>query len=146
MTIQIFRATVFWYLVDNANQALSWWIFTLFLFFRKKFKNSTMGRRLSMDFVLRRCHVSNPSGWVLTGEAWPFNEFLNIVLFIFQMHPILQGGSVPPASNSRMPPLPHEPAGFYNDRGATVDIPLDSTKVHDLPLSLLLLRDSMLYK
>ncbi|KAF8663902.1 hypothetical protein HU200_055241 [Digitaria exilis] len=27
-----------------------------------------------------------------------------------------------------MPPLPHEPAGFYNDRGATVDIPLDSTK------------------
>uniref|UniRef100_A0A0E0C350 Secretory carrier-associated membrane protein n=1 Tax=Oryza meridionalis TaxID=40149 RepID=A0A0E0C350_9ORYZ len=37
------------------------------------------------------------------------------------------GGSVPPASNSRMPPLPHEP-GFYNDRGTTVDIPLDSTK------------------
>lgn len=55
------------------------------------------------------------------------------------MHHILQGGSVPPASNSRMPPLPHEPAGFYNDRGATVDIPLDSTKVHDLPLTLLLL-------
>jgi hypothetical protein len=53
------------------------------------------------------------------------------------MHRILQGGSVPPASNSRMPPLPHEPAGFYNDRGATVDIPLDSSKVHDLPLSLL---------
>ncbi|XP_020405322.1 secretory carrier-associated membrane protein 2 isoform X1 [Zea mays] len=38
------------------------------------------------------------------------------------------GGSVPPASNSRMSALPHEPAGFYNDRGATVDIPLDSTK------------------
>jgi hypothetical protein len=50
------------------------------------------------------------------------------------MHLILQGGSVPPASNSQMPPLPHEPVGFYNDRGATVDIPLDSTKVHDLPL------------
>ena len=31
-----------------------------------------------------------------------------------------------------MPPLPHELAGFYNDRGATVDIPLDSTKVTDL--------------
>ena len=30
-----------------------------------------------------------------------------------------------------MPPLPHEPAGFYNDCGATVDIPLDSTKVTD---------------
>jgi hypothetical protein len=51
----------------------------------------------------------------------------------------LQGGSVPPASNSRMPPLPHEPAGFYNDRGATVDIPLDSNKVHVLPLTLLIL-------
>jgi len=59
------------------------------------------------------------------------------------MHLILQGGSVPPASNSRMPPLPHEPAGFYNDRGASVDIPLDSAKVHDLPLSLLLLCDSI---
>ncbi|GJN17483.1 hypothetical protein PR202_gb04553 [Eleusine coracana subsp. coracana] len=44
------------------------------------------------------------------------------------MHPVLQGGSVPPASNSRMPPLPHEPAGFYNDHSATVDIPLESTK------------------
>lgn len=50
------------------------------------------------------------------------------------MYPVLQGGSVPPASNSRMPPLPHEP-GFYNDRGATVDIPLDSTKVLVFPLS-----------
>ena len=45
---------------------------------------------------------------------------------------IYSAGSVPAASNSRMPPLPHEPAGFYNDRGATVDIPLDSTKVIDL--------------
>uniref|UniRef100_A0A0E0L4E0 Secretory carrier-associated membrane protein n=1 Tax=Oryza punctata TaxID=4537 RepID=A0A0E0L4E0_ORYPU len=33
------------------------------------------------------------------------------------------GGSVPPANNSRLPPLSHEPADFYN-----VDIPLDSTK------------------
>ncbi|VAH20862.1 unnamed protein product [Triticum turgidum subsp. durum] len=33
------------------------------------------------------------------------------------------GGSVPPASNSRLSPLSHEPAGFYN-----VDIPMDSTK------------------
>ncbi|XP_020091956.1 secretory carrier-associated membrane protein 2-like isoform X1 [Ananas comosus] len=37
-------------------------------------------------------------------------------------------GSVPPASNSRLSPLPPEPADFYNDRGATIDIPLDSTK------------------
>lgn len=35
-------------------------------------------------------------------------------------------GSVPPATkNSKMSPLPPEPAGFY-DRGATVDIPLDT--------------------
>ncbi|KAL7102321.1 hypothetical protein ACP275_08G112600 [Erythranthe tilingii] len=34
-------------------------------------------------------------------------------------------GSVPPA-NSRLSPLPHEPADY--DRGATVDIPLDSSK------------------
>lgn len=69
----------------------------------------------------------------------------NYYLIDFQLHPILQGGSVPPASNSRMPPLPHEPAGFYNDRGATVDIPLDSTKVHRLPLFLLLLWDSVFF-
>jgi hypothetical protein len=60
-------------------------------------------------------------------------------LTIFQMCHVPQGGSVPPASNSRMPPLPHEPAGFYNDRGATVDIPLDSSKVHVFPLALLIL-------
>ncbi|KAI7734050.1 hypothetical protein M8C21_022714 [Ambrosia artemisiifolia] len=33
--------------------------------------------------------------------------------------------SVPPATNSRLSPLPHEPADFY-DRSAPVDIPLDS--------------------
>ncbi|PIA25988.1 hypothetical protein AQUCO_10200040v1 [Aquilegia coerulea] len=37
-------------------------------------------------------------------------------------------GSVPPAANSRLSPLPHEPAGFNYDRGATIDIPLDSAK------------------
>ncbi|KAJ0983668.1 hypothetical protein J5N97_011964 [Dioscorea zingiberensis] len=37
-------------------------------------------------------------------------------------------GSVPPASNSRLSPLPPEPADFYNDRSATIDIPLDSSK------------------
>ncbi|CAA7409206.1 unnamed protein product [Spirodela intermedia] len=37
-------------------------------------------------------------------------------------------GSVPPASNSRLSPLPPEPVDFYNDRGATVDIPLDNAK------------------
>ncbi|RVX08615.1 Secretory carrier-associated membrane protein 1 [Vitis vinifera] len=34
-------------------------------------------------------------------------------------------GSVPPAANSRLSPLPPEPAGY---RGATVDIPLDGAK------------------
>nr|KAJ0225606.1 hypothetical protein LSAT_V11C100048560 [Lactuca sativa] len=34
--------------------------------------------------------------------------------------------SVPSATNSRLSPLPHEPADFY-DRTASVDIPLDST-------------------
>ncbi|EMS56170.1 Secretory carrier-associated membrane protein 3 [Triticum urartu] len=35
-----------------------------------------------------------------------------------------KGGSVPPAPSSRLSPLSHEPAGFYN-----VDIPMDSTKI-----------------
>lgn len=69
-----------------------------------------------------------------------------IVWLIFQIYHVLQGGSVPPASNSRMPPLPHEPAGFYNDRGATVDIPLDSTKVPEFPLNLLVFWDSYAYQ
>ncbi|KAB5533960.1 hypothetical protein DKX38_017046 [Salix brachista] len=34
--------------------------------------------------------------------------------------------SAPPASNSKLSPLPPEPAGFYN-YGATVDIPIDGT-------------------
>nr|GEW94934.1 secretory carrier-associated membrane protein 2-like [Tanacetum cinerariifolium] len=36
--------------------------------------------------------------------------------------------SVPAATNSRLSPLPHEPADFY-DRSAPVDIPLDSASV-----------------
>ncbi|KAF6156955.1 hypothetical protein GIB67_039716, partial [Kingdonia uniflora] len=36
-------------------------------------------------------------------------------------------GSVP-ATNSRLSPLPPEPAGFNYDRGATIDIPLDLSK------------------
>ncbi|CAN1327079.1 Secretory carrier-associated membrane protein [Linum perenne] len=34
--------------------------------------------------------------------------------------------SKPAASNSRLSPLPHEPAGFGYNHGATVDIPIDS--------------------
>ncbi|AQK94626.1 Secretory carrier-associated membrane protein 3 [Zea mays] len=36
---------------------------------------------------------------------------------------VVRGGSVPPATNSRLSPLSHEPADFYN-----VDIPLESSK------------------
>lgn len=34
--------------------------------------------------------------------------------------------SVPPATNSRLSPLPHEPAGFNFERDAPIDIPLDT--------------------
>lgn len=37
-------------------------------------------------------------------------------------------GRAPPAANSRLKPLPHEPTDFY-DRDASVDIPLDSAAV-----------------
>ncbi|XP_042520898.1 secretory carrier-associated membrane protein 1-like isoform X1 [Macadamia integrifolia] len=37
-------------------------------------------------------------------------------------------GSVPPATNSRLSPLPPEPVDFSYDRGATIDIPLDTAK------------------
>ncbi|MBA0555962.1 hypothetical protein Golob_026106, partial [Gossypium lobatum] len=33
--------------------------------------------------------------------------------------------SVPPASNSRLSPLPPKPASFSYEREATIDIPLD---------------------
>lgn len=39
---------------------------------------------------------------------------------------MMNPASVPPATNSRLSPLPHEPADY--DRGATVDIPLDNPK------------------
>ncbi|WOL10372.1 hypothetical protein Cni_G19127 [Canna indica] len=42
--------------------------------------------------------------------------------------PFYNPTSVPLASNSRLSPLPPEPADFYSDRGATIDIPLDTTK------------------
>lgn len=44
-------------------------------------------------------------------------------LFTFQ-----STASVPPATNSRLLPLPHEPADFYGG-DAPIDIPLDSAAV-----------------
>ncbi|KAK4743735.1 hypothetical protein SAY87_010047 [Trapa incisa] len=50
-----------------------------------------------------------------------------------EVNPFSSASRVPPAPNSRLSPLPPEPADFY-DRGATVDIPLDSggAKYQDL--------------
>ncbi|CAA6668805.1 unnamed protein product [Spirodela intermedia] len=45
-----------------------------------------------------------------------------------EVNPFASTGSVPQASDSRLSPLPPEPADFYNDRGATIDIPLDNAK------------------
>ncbi|KAH7859956.1 hypothetical protein Vadar_007504 [Vaccinium darrowii] len=42
------------------------------------------------------------------------------------VNPFANPGRVPPAANSRLSPLPPEPADY--DRGNTVDIPLDSAK------------------
>lgn len=43
-----------------------------------------------------------------------------------EVNPFANPGSVPPASKSKLSPLPPEPVDY--DRGATVDIPLDSVK------------------
>jgi hypothetical protein len=39
-----------------------------------------------------------------------------------------QSGPTPP-SNTRLSPLPPEPADFYNDFSSPVDIPMDTGKV-----------------
>ncbi|KAI8551740.1 hypothetical protein RHMOL_Rhmol06G0209800 [Rhododendron molle] len=43
-----------------------------------------------------------------------------------EVNPFANPGRVPPAANSRLSPLPPEPADY--DRGTTVDIPLDGAK------------------
>ncbi|XP_042520900.1 secretory carrier-associated membrane protein 2-like isoform X3 [Macadamia integrifolia] len=45
-----------------------------------------------------------------------------------EVNPFANPGSVPPATNSRLSPLPPEPVDFSYDRGATIDIPLDTAK------------------
>lgn len=70
---------------------------------------------------------------MLLGYNHPFWTFIfNIIFYGFQT------GSVPPATNSRLSPLPPEPADFYNPT-APVDIPLDSAAVRANSLLLLLL-------
>jgi hypothetical protein len=43
-----------------------------------------------------------------------------------EVNPFSNPGSVAPATNSRLSPLPPEPAGFNYGLGTTVDIPIDS--------------------
>ncbi|XP_072986743.1 secretory carrier-associated membrane protein 2-like [Typha latifolia] len=43
-----------------------------------------------------------------------------------EVNPFAHPASAPAVSNSRLSPLPPEPADFYNDYGATVVIPLDT--------------------
>ncbi|KAH9748510.1 Secretory carrier-associated membrane protein [Citrus sinensis] len=43
-----------------------------------------------------------------------------------EVNPFSNSASVPPATNSRLSPLPHEPAGFNFERDAPIDIPLDT--------------------
>ncbi|KAF8411208.1 hypothetical protein HHK36_003752 [Tetracentron sinense] len=45
-----------------------------------------------------------------------------------EVNPFANPGSVPPAANSRLSPLPPDPADFNYDPGATIDIPLDRAK------------------
>ncbi|KAL1834242.1 hypothetical protein ACET3Z_003893 [Daucus carota] len=42
-----------------------------------------------------------------------------------EVNPFSNPGRAPPAANTRLKPLPHEPTDFY-DRNTSVDIPLDS--------------------
>ncbi|RZC46438.1 hypothetical protein C5167_039391 [Papaver somniferum] len=45
-----------------------------------------------------------------------------------EVNPFSHPGSVAAATNSRLSPLPPEPAGFNYDRDANINIPLESTK------------------
>lgn len=60
---------------------------------------------------------------VMYGKNFLYYLLLECILSInFQNNP-----TAPPASNSRLSPLPPEPAGFNYDREATIDIPLDTS-------------------
>lgn len=59
----------------------------------------------------------------------PINDcVLSCLCIIYSLN--FQNPSVPPATNSRLSPLPHEPADY--DHAATVDIPLDNSKVKQI--------------
>ncbi|KAL9274436.1 Secretory carrier-associated membrane protein 1-like protein [Drosera capensis] len=68
---------------------------------------------LVFGFVLLLC----VRGVLLLLDLFPFAE---------KSHLFQNPGAVPPVSNSTLSPLPPEPAEY--DRGATIDIPLDSVK------------------
>ncbi|KAK8940751.1 Secretory carrier-associated membrane protein [Platanthera zijinensis] len=73
------------------------------------------------SLIARPSSPRPPSAALMAGryESNPFDEE--------EVNPFADRKSVPPAYNSRLSPLPHEPAGFFNGGGATVDIPLDSS-------------------
>uniref|UniRef100_A0A5B7A412 Secretory carrier-associated membrane protein n=1 Tax=Davidia involucrata TaxID=16924 RepID=A0A5B7A412_DAVIN len=49
-----------------------------------------------------------------------------------EVNPFANPGTVPSATNSRLSPLPPEPVDFNYDRGAPIDIPLDTATSKDL--------------
>ncbi|KAA8519852.1 hypothetical protein F0562_014058 [Nyssa sinensis] len=49
-----------------------------------------------------------------------------------EVNPFANPGSIPSATNSRLSPLPPEPVDFNYDRGAPIDIPLDTATTKDL--------------
>uniref|UniRef100_A0A6N2KF52 Secretory carrier-associated membrane protein n=1 Tax=Salix viminalis TaxID=40686 RepID=A0A6N2KF52_SALVM len=57
-------------------------------------------------------------------DSNPFDEDFKLTLSLCEVESFRAIESAPPASNSKLSPLPPEPAGFYN-YGATVDIPID---------------------
>ncbi|XP_074570535.1 secretory carrier-associated membrane protein 3-like [Curcuma longa] len=57
---------------------------------------------------MARCYDSNP-----------FEEEEDV-------NPFANPSSIPPVPNSKLSPLPSKPAGFYDDYGATIGIPLDT--------------------
>ncbi|KAJ4789638.1 Secretory carrier-associated membrane protein [Rhynchospora pubera] len=61
----------------------------------------------------------------------PFDEEEEVNPFANNSRPSSQSSAGPfymPSPTARLSPLPPEPAGFYNDHGPTVDIPLESSQ------------------
>ncbi|KAL5976208.1 Secretory carrier-associated membrane protein 2 [Asimina triloba] len=75
-----------------------------------------------MELTSEDCEVTQPRRWWYVSGKYLRRTSVGLSIYLH-----LNPGSVPPATNSRLSPLPPEPADFYYDRGATVDIPLDTS-------------------